>query len=301
MTDFTMTGLRVVLEVARTGSFSAAADALGYTQSAVSRQVAATERAAGSPLFTRHARGVRPTPAGQTLLRHAGRVVDSVAAAGQELAGMRDRLAGRLMVGGFATASASLIPQAIAALRTQHPGLDVRLLEAPTPQLLRALARRRLEVAVVATGEGLPDYDLEEFTLHDLRLTRGMGIAVPEDHHLAQRDWVSPEELTDQPWVVGPQSAGPPEFGVLPGLEDPHVAFTVRDWPARLGLVRAGLGIALVPGMAADVVPRGVRWVPLRSDDSPLRRQVWAATMDVPSPAAAATVLALQQQASSMA
>ena len=214
---------------------------------------------------------------------------------------MRDRLAGRLMVGGFATASASLIPQAIAALRTQHPGLDVRLLEAPTPQLLRALARRRLEVAVVATGEGLPDYDLEEFTLHDLRLTRGMGIAVPEDHHLAQRDWVSPEELTDQPWVVGPQSAGPPEFGVLPGLEDPHVAFTVRDWPARLGLVRAGLGIALVPGMAADVVPRGVRWVPLRSDDSPLRRQVWAATMDVPSPAAAATVLALQQQASSMA
>src|SRR6202044_2063297 len=81
--------VRVVLEVARTGSFSAAAERLGYTQSAVSRQVAVTERAVGTPLFERHARGTRPTPAGEALARHAGKVLDEIAAATQELAGRR--------------------------------------------------------------------------------------------------------------------------------------------------------------------------------------------------------------------
>jgi len=76
VTDLTLTGLRVVLEVARTGSFSAAAERLGYTQSAVSRQVAVTEKAVGTPLFARHARGTRPTPAGEALARHAGQVID---------------------------------------------------------------------------------------------------------------------------------------------------------------------------------------------------------------------------------
>ena len=73
MSELTLAGLGVVLEVARTGSFSAAAERLGYTQSAVSRQVAVTEKAAGAPLFERHARGVRLTSAGEVLVRHAGK------------------------------------------------------------------------------------------------------------------------------------------------------------------------------------------------------------------------------------
>ncbi len=86
--------------MARTGSFSATAERLGYPQSAVSRQIAVTEKAAGTLLFERHARGTRPTPAGAALARHAGQVLDEIAAATQELAGMRDRLAGRLVVAG---------------------------------------------------------------------------------------------------------------------------------------------------------------------------------------------------------
>src|SRR2546429_7991188 len=92
MSELTLVGLRVVLEVARTGSFSAAAERLEYTQSAVSRQVAVTENAAGAPLFERRARGVRLTAAGEVLVRHAGKVLDGVAAASPELAGVRDRL-----------------------------------------------------------------------------------------------------------------------------------------------------------------------------------------------------------------
>jgi DNA-binding transcriptional LysR family regulator len=143
MSELTLAGLRVVLEVARTGSFSAAAERLGYTQSAVSRQVAVTEKAAGAPLFERHARGVRLTAAGEVLVRHAGQVLDGVAAASQELAGLRDRLAGRLVVGGFPTATAALLPRAVARLLTDHPGLRVQLMEASTPAQLRALRRGR--------------------------------------------------------------------------------------------------------------------------------------------------------------
>jgi DNA-binding transcriptional LysR family regulator len=294
MSGLTLVGLRVVLEVARTGSFSTAAQQLGYTQSAVSRQVAVTERLAGTPLFTRHARGVRPTAAGDVLVRHAGKVLDDVAAARQELAGMRDRLAGRLVVGGFPTASAVLLPRAVARLRRDHPGLAVRLMEASTPKQLLSLRRGRLEVAILATGEGLPAYDLDGLRLTELRSGRGSGVAVAEAHPFAARDWVEPKELIDQAWVVGAGDADSPEFGVWPGIDDPDITFVARDWPTRLGLVAAGLGIALVPGIASPAVPPGVRWIPVRDPDGGLRRQLWAVTTEPASAGAGAMVRALE-------
>jgi DNA-binding transcriptional LysR family regulator len=297
--ELTLTGLRVVLEVARTGSFSAAAERLGYTQSAVSRQVAVTEKAAGTPLFERHARGTRPTPAGEALARHAGQVLDAIAAATQELAGLRDRLAGRLVVAGFPAAAAALLPRAIARLTAVHPGLKVQLTEASTPAQLAALRRGRMEVAVVATGDGLPEYDLQGLRLTALRSPRGAGVAVAESHPFAARERIEPGELADQGWVVGSRSGEAPEFGAWPGLADPRITFAARDWPTRLGLVAAGLGIALVPGIAAEAVPRGVRWIPVHDDTGGLRRAVWAATNENPSAAATAMVHALEREVSS--
>jgi DNA-binding transcriptional LysR family regulator len=252
-----------------------------------------------TPLFDRHARGTRPTPAGEALARHAGKVLDEIAGATQELAGMRDRLAGRLVVAGFPTATAALLPRAIARLTAVHPGLKVQLIEAPTPAQLAAMRRGRMEVAVVATGDGLPDYDLEGLRLTALRSARGAGVAVAESHPFAVRERIEPDELTDQGWVVGSRSADAPEFGAWPGIAEPRITFTVRDWPTRLGLVAAGLGIALVPGIAAQAVPRGVRWIPIHDDTGGLRRAVWAATSDNPSPAATAMVHALEEEVSS--
>jgi DNA-binding transcriptional LysR family regulator len=292
----TLVGLRVVLEVARTGSFGAAAERLGYTQSAVSRQVAVTEKLAGSPLFTRHARGVRPTAAGVVLVRHASKVLDSVTAASQELAGMRDRLAGRLVVGGFPTATAALVPRAVARLLGDHPGLTVQLMEAPTPRQLLALRRRRLEVAVLATGEGLPEHDLDGLRLSELRSGRGAGVAVADTHPFSVRDWVNSEELVDQAWVVGASVGDSLEFGAWPGIAKPNVSFAAHDWPTRLGFVAAGLGIALVPGFAAEAVPHGVRWIPIRDQSGGLRRQLSAATTHDASAAAGAMVRALEDQ-----
>ena len=299
MTDLTLTGLRVVLEVARTGSFSATAERLGYTQSAVSRQVAVTEKAVGAPLFERHARGTRPTPADEALARHAGKVLDEIAAATQELAGLRDRLAGRLVVAGFPAAAASLLPRAIAKLTVAHPGLTVQLTEAPTPAQLTSMRRGRIEVAIVAIGDGLPQYDFEGLRLTALRSARGAGVAVAESHPFAARERIDSDELADQGWIVGPRSGDAPEFGAWPGIAEPRITFTARDWPTRLGLVAAGLGIALVPGIAAQAVPRGVRWIPVNDDSGGLRRAVWAVTTDNPSAAATAMVRALEAEVSS--
>jgi DNA-binding transcriptional LysR family regulator len=291
--ELTITGLQVLLEVGRSGSFSAAAEALGYSQSAISRQVAGLEAFAGAPLFERRARGVRPTAAGDVLIKHAGEVLDGVAAAANELAGLRDRLEGRLAVGAFATAAASLVPSALARLTRTNPGLRVLLIEAPTPAQLQALRRRRLEVAILATGDGLPEYDVAGLQLTPLIGSRGLGVAVAQSHRFAGRELVQPEELMSQDWIVGPHSADTPEFGVWPGLANPRIAFTVRNWPTRLGLVAAGLGIALVPGFAAGMLPQGVSWVPVRGGQGGLGRSMFAVTGPDPNLRALAMVEAL--------
>jgi DNA-binding transcriptional LysR family regulator len=156
-----------------------------------------------------------------------------------------------------------------------------------------------VEVAVVATGDGLPTYDLEGLRLTALRSARGAGVAVAESHPFAVRERIEPDELTHQAWVVGPRSGDAPEFGAWPGIAEPRITFTARDWPTRLGLVAAGLGIALVPGIAAQAVPRGVRWIPVRDDTGGLRRALWAATNGNPSAAAVAMVHALEEEAGS--
>jgi DNA-binding transcriptional LysR family regulator len=229
--------------------------------------VAVTEKAA---------RGVRLTTAGEVLVWRAGQVLDGVAAASQEMAGLRDRLAGRLVVGGFPTATAALLPGAVARLLADHPGLQVQLREASMSAQLKALWPGRLEVAILARGEGLPRYDLDGLHVCKFPTGRGAGVAVPESHPFAVRDWVEPQEPDGQAWVVWTSHGEPPEFGPWPGMAEPEVSFVVRDWPTRLRLVRAGIGIALVPGIAAPAVPHGVRWIPVRDQGGGLRRQVCA-------------------------
>lgn len=119
--DFSTSSLRVFVEVARLGSFTAAAQTMGYTQSAISRQISALENEAGTALFDRLPRGVRPTEPGRRLLGHAEAVLERLDAARRELTDLRDLATGRLRVGTFATAAAALVPKAIAAFRTTYP------------------------------------------------------------------------------------------------------------------------------------------------------------------------------------
>ncbi|WP_217167842.1 LysR family transcriptional regulator [Streptomyces sp. AC512_CC834] len=298
MAEFTLAGLRVVHQVAAAGSFTRAAEVLGYTQSAISRQVAATEAAAGAPIFDRRRRGVALTPAGQVLVRRAGEILADLAATELELAGLRDRLAGRLAVGSYPTAAMALVPRAMAEVTAGHPGLAVVVEEASTPALVRRLRTGRLEVAVIGVGHGLPDYDLSE--LRQTAVLQGdLLVVVPDTHRFAGHDRITVSDLAHEQWVAGDGAAGEPQFGAWPTLSDPHIAHTARGWSTRLGLVAAGLGITVIPDLALPALPRGVRAVAVTDSHWPGRATV-VVTRPSPSAQAQAMVAALQNQAVSL-
>jgi DNA-binding transcriptional LysR family regulator len=292
MAELTVVGMRVVNEVAARGSFTAAAAALGYTQSAVSRQVALMEDAVGARLFERMARGVRLTAPGAVLLRHIAAVLDRIDAAELELKGLRDGLEGRLTLGAFPTALNALVPRALARLTGEHPAVQIRLREGGTLAQLRRVRARRIQVAVVAAGGGL-EYELGDL-LADRLLEGGPQLAVAEGHRFAQRGWVSVGELGDEPWIVGEADDSGPQFGPWPTLGGtPTIAYSVREWPARLGLVAAGLGIAVVPTLISDTLPPGIRLITV-DDPRPLRREVLAVTLPERSPGVDALISALR-------
>jgi DNA-binding transcriptional LysR family regulator len=292
MAEITLAGLRVLREVADRGSFTAAAAPLGYTQSAISRQVAALEGAAGAPLFARVARGVTLTPAGEALLRHANAVLDRLEEARRELAGVPAAPLGRLRVGAFPIALAALVPRALAALRAEHPALQLTLREGTTPTQLRRLRDGALDVAVVAALPGDP-LDAPGLRLEPV-VDDALLVAVASGHRLAGREAVGLDELAGEPWI----EAGEPLLGVWPALRgrSPTIALTARSWTAKLGLVAAGLGITVVPWLAAPALPAGVTLVRVRGEPATVRT-VLIATPAEPAPYADAFAAALRDAA----
>ena len=121
--------MKVLKEVAYRGSFSAAADALSYTQSAVSQQIAALEAETGMALLERHPRGVSLTAAGQTLVGHAEGILARLDAAEASLSAIAGLRGGRLRVASFPTAGATLMPLAIATFRASYPDVELTLAE----------------------------------------------------------------------------------------------------------------------------------------------------------------------------
>ena len=272
--DFTPTGLRVLREVAQTGSFSAASVSLGYTQSAVSRQVAALEAAAGRRLFDRRRGGVTLTPAGARLLTSAVRVIDELDSARLELAG---EAAGArpVRLGAFATAAAGLVPKALATL---PPQLKVTLREATTPALTRALRAGTLDLAVLARTPPFRPLDAQSPAFELTTLSeRELAVGVPSSHPLARAGAVEVEQLAGQVWVASRSEAGDTLLGVWPGLtERPDVRYVVRDWLAKLQIVAAGLAFTTLAPIMLDVLPEGVSVVSVRGEPQETRRVVLA-------------------------
>jgi len=270
MSDFSVVGLRVLCEVAARGSFTAAADSLGYTQSAVSRQVAGLEAAAGARLFERASRGVMLTDSGSALLRHAVEVIDRLEAAKRELSGVADGASGRLRVGAFPTAVAALLPRALAAYRVGHAGVKVSLREGTTPTQLRQLASGASELAVVGVMPGRAPG--EERVAFEALLEDPLLLAVARGHRLARERIIDLDDLAGEQWIAGSNNADDTLLGVWPSLEwQPHVAFIAREWTAKLGLVAAGLGVTVVPGLAAVAVREDIALVRVRSTKPAVR------------------------------
>jgi DNA-binding transcriptional LysR family regulator len=271
--DFSPTGLRVLVEVAQSGSFTAAARALGYTQSAVSRQVAALEAVAGRTLFDRRRDGVTLTPAGTRLLGRATRVLDELDAAVREIGSGPAR--GPVRLGAFADAVAGLVPAAVEALPRE---LVVTVREGTTPVLTRALRAGTLDLAVIAQAPPFrpPDAESPRFDLTVLG-ERDLLIGTGARHPFAGRRAVEVGELAGQVWVAGRSPAGEQLLGVWPGLaERPDVRYVVRDRHAALQIVAANLAITTLAPVALHTLPEGVRTVAVRGEPQETRRVLLA-------------------------
>jgi DNA-binding transcriptional LysR family regulator len=261
-------------EVAQAGSFSAAAHALGYTQSAVSRQVAALEAVAGRRLFDRSRQGVTLTPAGTRLLASAVRVLDELDAAMREVSG-GEVAGGPVRLGAFATAAAGLVPKTLASLPRE---LKITLREGTTPALTRAVRAGTLDLAILARTPPFRPADTESPALELTTLSeRELLIGVSAGHPFASAQAVEVEQLKGQVWVASRSDPGDSLLGVWPGLaERPDIRYVVRDWLAKLQIVAAGLAITTLAPVTLGVLPDGVKVVAVRGEPRETRRIVLA-------------------------
>lgn len=265
--------LRVFREVAVQGSLTGAAAVLGYTQPAVSRQIAALERAVGGRLFDRLPRGVRLTAEGAGLLPHAEAVLARLRAAEQSLESLRELRTGRLRAGAFDSANAALVPRALAGFRADHPGVVLSLAEANSTVLAEQLRNGELDVAVISDS-ATESTDPDEFELDQLG-DDPLLVALPAGHRRAGAEAVPLRlaDLAEESWIEGfPAGSRALEEACLRVGFRPRIEFQAREWVAKQGFVAAGLGLALLPRLAAGSVPPGVVLRELHPDDAPVRR-----------------------------
>ncbi|MFG2086478.1 MULTISPECIES: LysR family transcriptional regulator [unclassified Spirillospora] len=262
--------LRTFVAVADLGSFTAAAAAGGYTQSAVSRQIAALEDVCGVELFARGARGVRPTPAGEYLLPHARGLLDRLADTARALDGLRRLDTGTLRLGAFPTANAALVPRALARFRARHPGVRPVLREGTTERLLPMLEAGDLDIAVVSTHK-LPSIPAGSGRTGEARPPSAAGggewtmladdallVALPSGHRLAARRRIALGDLADEPWIVAddPDAIAALRVRCEAAGFVPQTPLRVAEWISKLGLVAEGFGVTLVPALAAMAASR---------------------------------------------
>ena len=245
--------MRVLREVAVQGSFSAAAEALSFTQSAVSQQIAALEREAGTVLVERSARGVRLTEAGEALVRHTEAVLARLAEAEAELEAIAGLRGGRLRMSSFESAGATLMPLAIKEFRAKHPAVELTLTLGEPEDAEPQLKSGDLDLAI-GFGSRLNEEDGIErhFLIED-----PMFLVLPKDHPLAAKRALRLADLADEAWIGGPQNCECNRliYGACARAGyDPRIAFETDDYAAVQGFVAAGVGVSLIAELGLTTI-----------------------------------------------
>ncbi|MBW8800474.1 MAG: LysR family transcriptional regulator [Streptomyces sp.] len=258
--------LQVLRAVVTSGTVTAAAAHLGYTPSAVSQQVAALEKQAGTALLERVGRGVRPTAAGLLLTEHAALISSAVAQAETALADLRAGRTGRLSVRYFATAGSTLVAPALARLRAEHPGVRVDLELADPEDPFQEVARGRADLAVVVQAQ---DRTGDGFRLVHL-LDDPYAAVLPLGHPLAGRETIDLHELSGEQWV-GSEPPGPCLEPVVDSCAaagfSPDFVIQSEDYATAQGFVAAGLGVGLMPRLGLRNQHPGVVVRPVRNPE----------------------------------
>jgi DNA-binding transcriptional LysR family regulator len=272
------TRLNVFRAVVEHGSFSAAADALSYSQSAVSQSIATLEGELGVALIERRRGGVRPTAAGAALAGHVGGILARIETAESEVAAVAAGRGCRLRTASFPTAGATLMPQAIAAFRASHPGVEVTLSEGEPEEIAPRLRAGEFDLVLLFEFEGVGERlgaGMRRFELFDDPL----HVALAAEHPLADRKRLELADLAEEPWIQ--TSADSPCAGHVvrcchaAGFE-PSVSFESDDYQTVQGLVAAGVGVAMIPELAHSTIREDIK-VRALHPASPVRK-VFAAT-----------------------
>jgi DNA-binding transcriptional LysR family regulator len=290
--------LRVLSEVVSRGSFSGAADALHLSQSAVSQQVAVLEREVGVQLLERTSEGPKLTAAGESLMGHADAVITRLGEAERELAGIAGLEGGRLKLVSFPTASATLMTKGMAEFRRRHPQVELQFAEGEPEDSVPAVKRGDYDLALAFDFVAFPEdfgRDLET----ELIFEEPMRAALPPGHPLAASKTIDLASLSEEEWLCGDRPSSCREH-VLSACRsagfEPRISFESDDYQVLQGLVAAGLGVTLIPELAAQDPNVALRDI---EPDPPIRR-VWAITRatESRSPAAEEMLAILRDVAS---
>ncbi|MEZ0093531.1 LysR family transcriptional regulator [Streptacidiphilus sp. EB129] len=236
-------------EVVGAGSYSAAARTLGCTQPAITQQMKALERSVGMPLFVRVGRRLGLTEAGEALARHTGVILDHLSAAEQQLHSLARLRGGRVRICAFPSANATLVPEAIARLLADHPGIRVELQEEEPPASLRRLPEGSCDIALAFSYPGFQvgaSADLMEYPLMEDLLT----VLLPVGHPAARRQTVRLPDLAAERWIAGcPRCQANLLHACAEQGFTPDIVFATDDNLAIQNLVSVGAGIALMPAL----------------------------------------------------
>ena len=256
--------LRVLREVALRGSIAGAAEALRFTPSAVSQQVAKLEREAGVPLVERGPRSISLTPAGWRLVDHAEAILDRLARAELELRS----LAGEppaLRLGAITTAAVGIVPDALVRFGADRPDVEVTVVEADPLASLAGLPTRELDLAIVFEYDYVP-LPSDARILFEVLLEEPLRVVLPASHPLAKRRAVRLADLADETWIHStPRSSCRPftERACRAAGFEPRIRFEFDDYAAMQNLVASGAGVALAPDLGLTRLSPGVAARPI--------------------------------------
>ncbi|MGW1099111.1 LysR substrate-binding domain-containing protein [Streptomyces sp. NPDC002455] len=300
MTEWDVKKLRILRTLRDRGTVTATAEALLMTPSAVSQQLTNLARQLGVPLLEAQGRRVRLTDAAHLVLRHAEAVFAQLERADAELTGYLRGEAGLVRVGAFSTAVPALVVPAVELLAAgDRPGPQVRVREAEAAQAYELLSAGEVDLALSLAAHAPTARD-PRFTLLPL-LADPLDVALPAGHPLAGAPALRLADLSGEPWIFG--GSGPWSEITTAACEAagfvPEQAHSAAGWTAILAMVRAGMGVALIPRMvSASERPRDGVQMRVLEEDRPYRHVVAAVRQGAErGPAVARVLTALERAA----
>ena len=289
--------LMVLREVVRRGTMRAAAEALAYTPSAVSQQIARLQRQVPAPLFEREGRTLRPTSTALLLAAHADRIAAEIERTESELEASLGGVAGVVTIGSFASGASELAAPVAVAVQAKHPEVRIDIHEMEDPTSIRELQVGGIDIALLQEYTNVPN-PVPGFLQHERLFIEPVMLAIPES-------WPTPRrlrDLADAPWIAEP-IANPAGRALLHSCRavgfEPEIRYRVISFPVIVGLVGQGLGVSLVPRLAIHGSTGRVRFIEVPGNA--LERAVAAAVRPASSvrPAVQAVIAALHEKASS--